>query len=136
MILGDWPLEYLNIYKRMNQVNVFLSGVIVVLFAACTSNKKMENQDPLPSWNEGVVKSEIIDFIQKTTDPENDAFIQKEDRIATFDNDGTLWAEQPAYFQLLFAFNQIQEKGNEHPEWKKKEILKAVIENDTSKIVF
>jgi hypothetical protein len=70
------------------------------------SNQK--NIDPLPSWNEGVSKKSITDFVTKTTQDGNKEFIPVTDRIACFDNDGTLWTEQPMYFQLAFAIDRIK----------------------------
>ena len=66
--------------------------------------------DALPSWNEGTTKQAIVDFVRKSTMPGSPDFVPAGRRIATFDNDGTLWAEQPAYFQLLFALDRVKEK--------------------------
>lgn len=89
--------------------------------------------DPLASWNEGETKNRIIEFVRETTDSQNPNFIPVEDRIATFDQDGTLWVEQPLYTQFIFALNQIKKKANEHPEWKDQEPYKWVIENNVEK---
>ena len=87
-------------------------------------------KDPLPSWNEGSTKKEILAYIDATTDKANHNFIPIEDRIATFDNDGTLWSEQPAYFQLFFAMDRVKAMAERHPEWKTNQPFKAVLEND------
>ena len=71
--------------------------------------------DPLPSWNEGVTKTAIIDFVTDVTKAESENFIDIADRIATFDNDGNLWSEQPAYFQLFFAIDRIKALAPQHP---------------------
>lgn len=89
-----------------------------------------KHEDPLPSWNEGVVKTAIVDFVTTTTDPKSKSFIPKDERIVTFDNDGTLWSEQPMYFQFLFAMDRIRQMSPEHPEWKEQQPFKAVLEND------
>ncbi|WP_202963272.1 haloacid dehalogenase-like hydrolase [Jejuia pallidilutea] len=86
--------------------------------------------DPLPSWNDGKTKDEIIAFVKKVTTEGTQDFVPVEDRIATFDNDGTLWAEQPIYFQLFFALDQIKVLAPEHPEWKTTEPFKSVLEDD------
>jgi len=86
--------------------------------------------DPLPSWNEGTTKQAIIDFVTKTTTVNNAGFIPVEDRIATFDNDGNLWSEQPMYFQLIYAIDEIKRMAPDHPEWKTTQPYKAILEGD------
>jgi phosphoserine phosphatase len=86
--------------------------------------------DPLPSWNPGPTKSAIINYVEAVTDVNGDDFIPIEDRIATFDNDGNLWSEKPAYFQLFFAIDKVKAMAEEHPEWKNEQPFKAVLEND------
>jgi phosphoglycolate phosphatase-like HAD superfamily hydrolase len=86
--------------------------------------------DPLPSGNDGKSKQAILDFVAKVTRESGPDFVKPELRIATFDNDGTLWAEQPAYFQLLFAFNQIKGMVEEKPALKAKEPYRSVIARD------
>ncbi|PWK19992.1 HAD family hydrolase [Xanthomarina spongicola] len=89
-----------------------------------------ESKDPLPSWNDGATKQAIVSFVNAVTDKNGADYVSPNDRIATFDNDGTLWAEQPVYAQLLFAFDRIKTLAPEHPEWKNKQPFKAVLEND------
>ncbi len=86
--------------------------------------------EPLPSWNDGPAKKSIIEFVQTVTDQTSKDFVKPGDRIAVFDNDGTLWSEQPAYFELLFAFDEIKRTAAQHPEWKTTQPFKAVLEND------
>jgi len=86
--------------------------------------------DPLPSWNEGTAKQSIFDFVARVSDPASPAFVPEAERIATFDNDGTLWSEQPAYFQLFFAIDRVKALAPEHPEWKTKQPFKAVLDGD------
>ncbi|HUH27692.1 HAD family hydrolase [Gelidibacter sp.] len=86
--------------------------------------------DPLPSWNEGNSKEAILAFVTKTTTEDGPDFIPEADRIATFDNDGTLWSEQPMYFQLAFAIDQVNVMSTEHPEWKTQQPFKALLEGD------
>ncbi len=89
-----------------------------------------QNHDPLPSWNEGDAKNNIIQYVQAITDSKHPDYIKVEDRIATFDNDGTLWSEKPFYFQLFFAIDRIKTLAPQHPEWKTTQPFKAVLEND------
>ena len=86
--------------------------------------------EPLPSWNDGPAKKSIIEFVQTVTDQTSKDFVKPADRIAVFDNDGTLWSEQPAYFELLFAFDEVKRTAAQHPEWKTTQPFKAVLEND------
>src|SRR5579883_2249430 len=77
-----------------------------------------ETNDPLPSWNAGPIKQSIIQFVQTITDKNNPDYVPPADRIATFDNDGTLWLEQPMYTEVIFAFDRIKSLAPQHPEWK------------------
>ena len=86
--------------------------------------------DPLPSWNEGASKQQILDFVARVTDPNDSDFVAVGERVATFDNDGTLWAESPLYFQLLFAVDRVRALAAEHPEWKTEQPFKAILEDD------
>jgi phosphoglycolate phosphatase-like HAD superfamily hydrolase len=87
-------------------------------------------QDPLPSWNEGATKKAITEFVAKVTTPGSPAFVPVPERIATFDNDGTLWCEQPLYFQLLFAIDRVKTLAPSHPEWKTKEPFASLLKGD------
>ena len=89
-----------------------------------------EARDPLPSWNEGVAKQAIIDFVTRVTTAGNPNFVPPEQRIATFDNDGTLWSEKPVYFQLLFAIDRVKALAPKNPKWKTQQPFKAVLDND------
>src|SRR5262245_5174948 len=84
----------------------------------------------LSSWNEGVAKKSIIDFVTRVTKSGGLDFIPQEQRIATFDNDGTLWSEQPIYFQFAFALDRVKALAVKHPEWKQEQPFKAVLEGD------
>jgi len=86
--------------------------------------------DPLPSWNDGPAKQAILDFVKTTTDKASPKFVAAGDRIATFDQDGTTWVEQPIYSQVLFAFDRVGELAPQHPEWKTKMPFKAVVTGD------
>jgi phosphoserine phosphatase len=86
--------------------------------------------DPLPSWNDGNAKRSIAAFVEKVTTPGSPDFVPPAERIATFDNDGTLWAEKPVYFQLLFALDRVKELAPRHPEWKDKEPFASLLKGD------
>ena len=96
------------------------------LFAATVTRA----QDPLPSWNDGPAKQSIVDFVAKVTKEGSPDFVPPAERIATFDNDGTLWAEQPMYFQLIFALDRVKALAPQHPEWKDKEPFASLLKGD------
>ncbi|HEX5131694.1 MAG TPA: HAD family hydrolase [Candidatus Krumholzibacteria bacterium] len=86
--------------------------------------------DPLASWNDTPIKTAIIDFVRHTSSPGDPEFVPEADRVAVFDNDGTLWAEQPMYFQLAFAIDRIVELAPQHPEWKNREPFRSLLEGN------
>jgi hypothetical protein len=87
-------------------------------------------QDPLSSWNEGPVRNAIVSFVERVTTPGGAEYVPPAERIAVFDNDGTLWGEQPMYVQLLFAIDRVRALAPKHPEWKKKEPFASVLKGD------
>jgi phosphoserine phosphatase len=91
--------------------------------------------DSLPSWNSGPTKQAIVEFVAQVSDPDSPGFVPPAERIAVFDNDGTLWAEQPLYVQLIFARDRIQALASEHPEWRNTQPFKAVLENDLDTVL-
>jgi phosphoserine phosphatase len=86
--------------------------------------------DPLPSWQDTAAKANIVAFVKAVTEPGGKDFVPPADRIAVFDNDGTLWSEQPMYFQLAFALDRVKALAPQHPEWKNQQPFKAVLEGD------
>ncbi|MCP5195121.1 MAG: haloacid dehalogenase-like hydrolase, partial [Pseudomonadales bacterium] len=86
--------------------------------------------DPLASWQDGPNKQAIVEFVQQVTDPASPDFVAVDERIATFDNDGTLWVEHPMYTQLAFALDRVKALAPRHPEWKTTQPFKAVLEGD------
>jgi len=92
-------------------------------------------RDPLPSWHDGPSKKAILDFVSHVTKPGSIDFVPPAERIATFDNDGTLWSEQPMYFQLFFALDRVKELAAQHPEWRRKQPFKAVLEDDLKTVL-
>ena len=115
-------------------------GLILLLtITACSTRQQSGEQavpaqetrvDPLPSWNETAAKQRIVEFVRMVTDRNSPDYVPPEERIATFDNDGTLWSEQPAYFQLLFAMDRIREMAPHHPEWQQNPLIQAVLHRD------
>lgn len=90
----------------------------------------MAAQDPLPSWNDGATKQKIESFVEKVTKQGSPDFVEPARRIAVFDNDGTLWAEQPVYFEFFFALDQVKAQAPQHPEWKTTEPFKSALAGD------
>jgi phosphoserine phosphatase len=95
----------------------------------------LQATDTLSSWNEGKNKTNIINYVQSVTDKNSSDFIPMKDRIAVFDNDGTLWSEQPAYFQFFFAVDRVKALASKHPEWKTEQPFKAVLEGDMKTVI-
>src|SRR5271163_2994479 len=89
---------------------------------------------PLPSWNEGPAKASILNFVRSATDASSPDFVSEEDRIATFDQDGTLWVEHPVYTQVVFALDRVAALAPQHPEWKTTEPFKSVLSGDKEAI--
>lgn len=109
--------------------------ILTILFSCSQQEGQLNNNtttDPLPSWNDGSAKSAIISFVNASTS-EGTFFIPVKDRIIVFDNDGTLWSEQPIYFQFAFAMDRIKELAPSHPEWKNEMPFKALLEGDINK---
>ena len=106
--------------------NLIIRAIIILLLSVSTAHAA----DPLPSWRNGPAKQFIISFIHKTTQPGSPDFVPIEDRIAVFDNDGTLWSEQPNYVQLVFAIDRVKELAPKRPEWRVTQPFQAVLEGD------
>ena len=120
----------------MKKLNLIIVAFTLFVMLGCKKEQAEQvnivttETDPLPSWNDVQSKKDIIAFVNTITDSTNANFVKPEDRIITFDNDGTLWSEQPAYFQLFFAIDRIKAMAADHPEWQKDKILKAAIDGD------
>ena len=93
----------------------FSTLLAIYIIVSCTPYESQD--DFLPSWNDSDHKTAIVDFVTSSVDENNDGFIPTAERIAVFDNDGTLWAEQPLYFQLFYVIDQIKAMADQHPEW-------------------
>lgn len=119
----------------MKKIYFILSAVLMT--AGCKQpapghqdNATYTDASVLPSWNEGNTRTAIMEFVDAVTDTNDVNYVAPEDRIAVFDNDGTLWSEQPLYFQGFFAIDRIRALAATHPEWKTKQPFKAVLEGD------
>jgi phosphoserine phosphatase len=119
----------------MTKYSYFFIPILFTILFFSSYPKQNDSVDPLPSWNEGKSKQAIIDFVTNTTVEGNKDFIPVADRIAVFDNDGTLWSEQPYYFQLQFALDRIKEMAPQHLEWKTNPLLTAVVNNDLKTVL-
>ncbi len=113
---------------HINRRRILLAGGALVSLLATPSS--FAQSDPLPSWNEGKSKAALVDFVARVIKEGGPDYVAPAERIAAFDNDGTLWAEQPIYFQLEFAFDELKRMAPQHPEWSEKEPYRSVIAND------
>ena len=111
----------------------FLAAVLFTA-AALAGAASSAQEDPLPSWNGGAAKQGLVEFVGRVTRDGGPDFVPEARRIAVFDNDGTLWAEQPVYFQVAFALDQVKALAPEHPEWKDTEPFKGIIAGDTKAV--
>lgn len=111
-------------------MNTNLFFIAAILFSAFSAMA-----DPLPSWNTGPAKTRIVDFVEAVTDPASTDFVPVGQRIATFDNDGNLWAEQPLYFQLLFAMDYLAERSVRDPTLLSSETLEAAARRDIATVL-
>ena len=105
-------------------------ALLVLLGALAWTQARGAAPDPLPSWNDGVAKQRIESFVSKVTTNGSADFVEPARRIAVFDNDGTLWAEQPVYFQMYFVLDQVKAQSPKHPEWKTTEPFKSALSGD------
>lgn len=112
----------------------FRLGAVVAAVVAAWITAATAQTDPLPSWNDGPTKQAIVAFITDVTREGSPDFVPPQDRIATFDNDGTLWTEQPAYTQLVFALDRVRALAPQHPEWKDQQPFKAVLDGDMAAV--
>src|SRR6476660_9581570 len=121
---------------KTNYTKSLFAVALVSAFALITTIARAQDPStslgtgPLPSWNDGAAKKSIIDFVEKVTKEGSPDFVSPAERIATFDNDGTLWCEQPMYFQLFFALDRVKALAPQHPEWKTKEPFASLLKGD------
>jgi hypothetical protein len=112
----------------MKTIRSTFALLAIALVASLTTTT--QGQDPLPSWNDGKAKQSITEFVGKVTKEGSSDFVSPAERIATFDNDGTLWCEQPIYFQVMFALDRVKVLAPKHPEWKTKEPFASLLKGD------
>src|SRR5271156_1685442 len=110
-----------SLFKRQ------IVAALIVLVGQCTISRA---QDPLPSWNDGAAKQAIVAFVAKVTTPGSPDFVPVPERIATFDNDGTLWCEKPLPVQLYFALDRVKTLAPSHPEWETKKPFASILKGD------
>lgn len=103
-------------------------------YAVISSSAAQAGAGPLPSWNDGPAKQAILDFVHATTEQSSKDYVAPEDRIATFDQDGTMWVEHPAYVQAMFALERVSALSSQHPEWKDREPFKSVLSHDMAAV--
>jgi phosphoglycolate phosphatase-like HAD superfamily hydrolase len=103
----------------------------LAVFMLVFSTLAQAQSESLPSWNDTDTKNAIVEFVNNVTDPRSPDFVPPAERIATFDNDGTLWAEQPLYFQFLYVFDRIEQLAPQYPEWKETEPFASVLRGDS-----
>jgi phosphoglycolate phosphatase-like HAD superfamily hydrolase len=109
---------------------IFSVSVLALAAGLAFGTAALAQTDPLPSWNDGAAKQAIVGFVDKVTKQGSPDFVPEAERIATFDNDGTLWPSHPMYTQLAFALDRIKALAPQHPEWKTQQPFKAVLDND------
>lgn len=101
-----------------------------ILFSLALAAPALAQEDPLPSWNDGAAKQAILDFVGAAVDEGDPGYVAPADRIATFDNDGTLWVEHPLYTQGIFALDELRAMAPDHPEWQTTEPFKSALAGD------
>src|SRR6266478_2030603 len=126
--LTSMPPSYLRCVHFFTQRVTLMLIVLIAMIVG--SAQALAQTDPLPSWNDTAPKKAIVAFVEKVTKGGSPSFVKPEERIATFDNDGTLWAEQPMYFQFLFAMDRVKALAPQHPEWKQKEPFASLLKGD------
>jgi hypothetical protein len=119
----------------MSEISVdrrsMLAGLLVsAATVSLSGHAALAQADPLSSWNDGQAKKAILDFVSAVTKEGASDFVPASERLATFDNDGTLWCEQPMYVQLAFALDRVKALSDKHPEWRQQQPFKAVLDND------
>lgn len=123
--------------SRMQPSDTILASclvALVLLLAGILAPKTVFAQEALPSWNDTAAKSRIMDFVKATTTEGGEGYVAPTDRIAVFDNDGTLWSEQPYYFQMAFVLDRVRTLAPQHPEWKTREPFRSVLAGDMKSV--
>jgi phosphoglycolate phosphatase-like HAD superfamily hydrolase len=137
------PLLKQGALRFRSRISLALSLVLLLGAFGCQDQSRVQQieqpqqsqRDPLPSWNEGPGKKALTDFVSRTTTQGSADFVPVDERIATFDNDGTLWVEQPVYTQFVFAIDRVKALAPQHPEWKHQQPFEAVLTGDMKTLV-
>ena len=116
--------------SELSRRTILKLSTLLLIAATVAPSAKANGSDPLPSWNEGATKQAIVAFVDKVTTAGSPDFVPVDERIATFDNDGTLWAEQPLVFQLQFALDRVKALAPQHPEWATLEPFASLLKGD------
>jgi phosphoserine phosphatase len=119
--------------KTVPRLRAFLAAALAGFL--CLSNALAQSVDALPSWNDGAAKARVVAFVNAVTEPGGKDFVEPAERVAVFDNDGTLWAEQPVYFQAFFIRDRIEALAPKHPEWKTKEPYASLLKGDMKAVM-
>jgi hypothetical protein len=122
----DQPLEA----NRRSMLAALTALWALPLLPSLSAMAQTGTSDRLPSWNDTETKKAIVTFVERATKPGSPDFVPEPERIATFDNDGTLWAEQPMYFQLFFALDRVKLLAPQHPEWATEEPFASLLKGD------
>jgi phosphoglycolate phosphatase-like HAD superfamily hydrolase len=127
------PLRASGINRR-SAILAFAGAFAAASFGRYAGAQAQTPTAPLASWNDGPAKQAILEFVRATTDQSSKDFVARGDRIATFDQDGTLWVEHPLYTQAMFALDRVHALAPQHPEWASQEPFKAVLSNDLADV--
>lgn len=119
----------------LSTVGTRISRTAAIALALVVGTAIAQAADPLPSWNDGKAKQAIVDFVTRIAKDGSRDFVPVAERIAVFDNDGTLWSEQPMYFQLAFTMDRVKALAPQHPEWREKQPFKGVLEGDLQAVL-
>ncbi len=128
-MIGEWKAQL-----RAARPAVLVLLLCLNLVVAVSGGAKAAG-DALPSWNDGPAKAAIVDFVTRVTTEGGPDFVPAPERIATFDNDGTLWSEQPIYFQFAFALDRVKALAPQHPEWQTEEPFRSVLADDVKGVL-
>lgn len=121
---GEWDVRFRPTARIARRTYLRTGALALLASLTCLA------QDPLPSWNESPAKKAILDFVARTTQMGSLDFVPAAERIATFDNDGTLWVEQPVYTQFAFALDRVKALAPKHPEWRNQEPFQSILAGD------
>jgi phosphoserine phosphatase len=119
---------------KKHQTSIILLAFLVIAIVFSSSSTMAIDSDPLPSWNEGAAKSQIIEFVNRVNTENSVDYVPPSERIAVFDNDGTLWSEKPFYFQGFFLIDRLKVMAKDHPEWRSEQPYRAILERDREAI--